>query len=136
MEYILALLIPVYCYFNYFVVKEYLRESARNYAIEEAQGLVAAIEGYKVEKGDYPVSLSGLIPDYIDDIPQSKIIGIREFRYSRVDSIYELEFGQNAISFFNREHVIYNPMGTQKGDGDMPELYETGFENWKYYIFD
>jgi hypothetical protein len=133
---LLAVLIPVFCYFNLITINEYLRRSARNFAILEAGELISSIEQYNNDKGLYPVNLQMLVPDYINELRESNIIGIRDFWYVVTDDTYELQFSQNGYSSFNPTIVIYNPLGQQKADGDMPILYETGAVNWKYYIFD
>jgi len=64
-----------------------LRARQRNLAAVAERGapLVAALERYREDDGNYPISLQELVPDYLDEIPRSPIGVAREFHYERAD---------------------------------------------------
>lgn len=135
--FISIILVPIFGNFYATTISDLLRGFSRTYTINEAIDLIKAIENYEIDNNEYPESLSQLIPKYLDEIPKPKIIGVREFKYAKKDSIYELKFHQKvSLLSFNIEVVIYNPLGKQIGRGEMPTLYETNKINWKYFIFD
>lgn len=132
----LILVISILLLFISPYISDYFRNSARERTIDEASQLISAIDRFHAESGNYPDKLSFLIPDYINEIPSPSTIGIPRYHYAKKDSTFELKFYQNVIMSFNYEVVIYNPLGEHKGEGEMPQLYPTSKELWKYYIFD
>ncbi len=133
---IILISFSIFLLINGFFLTKYFRDFSREYTIDESRDLISAIELYKLKNLEYPENLSDLTPIFIDSIPNPKIICVEEFTYSKKDSIYELVFTQHVVMILNFEVVIYNPMGTQEGYGELPTLYETSVENWKYFIFD
>lgn len=113
-----------------------MRDLSRNIAIRQANKIVTAIEAYKKERNDYPKSLSDLHPKYLKSIPSSCIIGIPSYQFQNLDSTYHLTFEQNVLFGFNFEVVTYNPLDKHHADGELQELFETGYKHWRYYIFD
>jgi len=111
------------------------RYLSRLQSISAAENLISAIEEYRQDVGWYPTSIEVMYPDYIEEIPEPPAMGSNEYYYRLNGPTYEVSFHQ-SVTPFNWTVVVYNPMGTQEGEGDMRQLYETGVKNWKYYIFD
>ncbi len=113
-----------------------MRNISRSIAIKRANTIVAAINAYRHEHKEYPKNLNNLQPKFLTVIPSSSIIGIPNYHYQKLDTAYNLTFEQNVLFGFNYEVVTYNPFDKHQADGELQELIETGFKNWKYYIFD
>ncbi|SDX51071.1 hypothetical protein [Aequorivita viscosa] len=119
-----------------FVSTSYLSMLTRNFsrsiAIERAQTLIQELEDFKSVYGFYPDSLTvaGL------ETPSTGIIGIEDFYYTKNDSSYELTFYHNVILSFNYEIVTYDNTDRHTAKGEIKELHETGYDHWKYEIFD
>lgn len=109
---------------------------ARNYAIKNSEPIINAIENYQYVKGFYPENLEELKPDFIKEIPETGIIGIRKYYYELKNDSYELSFNQNVILFFNFEVSVYSPTDQYEPEGKIKQLYDTKFKHWKYYYFD
>ncbi|SFT87787.1 hypothetical protein SAMN04489724_2504 [Algoriphagus locisalis] len=122
--------------FTVFLSTTYLsnltRDFSRGFAITRANQLIEAIEKHKELNGQYPDSLSivGI------EKPSTGIVGINGFHYQGDPDHYELTFSQNVILNFNFEIVTYDQTNSHSAKGEMKELHETGFEHWKYEIFD
>ncbi|WP_037374061.1 hypothetical protein [Salinimicrobium xinjiangense] len=114
-------------YLSYFT-----RDFSRSFAIKRTENLIKQIEAFKEEHGYYPEFLeyAGI------KTPSTGIIGIGSFYYQGDSANYELTFYQNVILSFNYEIVTYDKTGRHSAKGEMEELYETGFDHWKYEIFD
>ena len=56
-----------------------------NQATVKAKPLIKAINSYHKENDTFPSSLSQLVPQYIDKIPQTGMLGCREYEYSRLN---------------------------------------------------
>ena len=126
----------VFGYLNSIIIPKYMSGFAKSIAIKNANGLISSIDSYYNDNSMYPDSLEILIPQYLDKIPKSGVNGIGGYQYENLKNNYEIRFYQNDIMNFNFYVVVYNPKGEHKGDGEQPELIETGFDNWKYYWFD
>lgn len=97
-----------------------------------ASVLIEQVEKHYHEQGAYPETLEELtIPQ-----PSSWVIGIPAYDYSKTDHAYTLSFTQNVILGFNFEVVVYDPSGSHKAEGELTTLYDTGLDNWKYYVYD
>ena len=94
--------------------------------------MIKEIENFKKENGYYPDSLAnaGI------KTTSTGIIGIDDFHYKKTNNHYNLAFYQNVILGFNYEIVTYDRTNNHSAIGEMKELYDTGFEHWKYEIFD
>jgi len=112
----------VFC--NKWYLEPQFRDHSRDRTIQEAAELLEKIESYRELQGYYPDSLKQLVHGSVNIMPTPSSMGIKEYTYKRVDDV------------FNYEIIIYNPLGTQKGRGEMPKLYDTGYKNWKYCNFD
>ena len=121
---------------NMYVFKPILGRTAINTSIRHAMPLINSIDAYQQDNLAYPDSLSDLIPNYLLKIPETGIIGIYDYQYKRIEDSYEVCFYQNDIMSFNYNVVIYNPIGTHKGRGEIPVLKDTKYKNWKYFWLD
>jgi hypothetical protein len=80
------------------------------------QPLINAIEHYQRDKGKYPDALTVLVPDYIEALPTTGMIGysIYEYRLPLKGSLYnkyELSMFCGAYCFLNSDFFIYWPEG-------------------------
>ncbi len=133
---VIIVLIGVFGYVNGALIPRFMNPYAKRIAIENASPLIDAIDMYKTETGHYPDSIDAVVPKFLKRIPNDGIHGIGGYFYEKLDDNYEVSFTQNVIMNFNFDVVIYNPKGEHKGEGEIPELHETGFVNWKYYLYD
>ena len=111
-------------------------EISRPMAINNADKLITAIETFQKKNGYYPNSINQLVPEHIKSIPKPGVMGISRYYYEKTKDNFNLTFYQNVIIGFNSEVVVYNPKDKHKAEGKLSTLYETGKENWKYYIYD
>jgi hypothetical protein len=106
----------------------------RDKAIVKAGPLIAAIEKYKTEHGEYPGRLEELEGKYISKIPRLNAMNIRPYQYEKRNGSFQLSFEQlwhwNAT-----EVVVYNTSG-QKGIKGNYENYSAKHTNWWYYMAD
>lgn len=63
-------------------------------------------------------------------------MGISGYNYEKKEVNYILTFTQNVLLGFNFEVVMYDPTNNHQAKGELSTLYETGKDNWKYYIYD
>ncbi len=133
---LLCLTLPLTLLTSVYWISNHARDFSRNYAIEQSENLISAIENYKMENQNYPDSIEQLTPRYIKKIPSDRIIGISGFHYSKDSTEYKIEFSQNVILGFNFEIVQYSPNGKHKSEGELTKLYDTKHPKWKYYIYD
>ena len=115
---------------------ELAREISRPMAIKNADKLITAIETFQKKNGYYPDSINQLVPEHIKSIPKPGVMGISRYYYEKTKDNFNLTFYQNVIIGFNSEVVVYDPTDKHKAEGKLTTLYETGKENWKYYIYD
>lgn len=115
---------------------ELAREISRPMAINNADKLITAIETFQKKNGYYPDSINQLVPEHIKSIPKPGVMGISRYYYEKTKDNFNLTFYQNVIIGFNSEVVVYDPTDKHKAEGKLTTLYETGKENWKYYIYD
>ncbi|MTI20724.1 hypothetical protein E1176_06800 [Fulvivirga sp. RKSG066] len=113
-------------------ISSFTSDLSRNLAIREANLLIHKIEDYKLANGTYPHEIEELNTE----IPNPSPIGIKKFHYERTEQSYKLTFQQNVIMGFNFEVVTYDPNNQHTTRGEMPTLYDTPYQNWKYYIYD
>ena len=125
-------IIPLILFISTNFLSPILRNVSRNIAIQNAKSLIQNIENYKDKNGNYPSSLDSAKIQ----TPNSWIIGIPEYYYKRLDDFYNLSFTQNVNLSFNFEVVVYDKNNMHIATGELKELYETGKDHWKYYIYD
>lgn len=133
---LIIVLVGAFGYVNGALIPKHMNSYAKQVAIENATPLIEAIDKYNADTGYYPDSLEIVVPKYLERIPNDGIHGIGGYFYEKLDDNFEIGFTQNVIMNFNFDVVTYNPKGEHKGEGEMPELHETGYDNWKYYTYD
>lgn len=110
----------------------FTRDMSRNLAMNNATDMIEQVEKHHREKGAYPDTLeeSTMVQ------PATWVIGVPAYHYAKTNNAYTLSFTQNVILGFNYEVVVYDPSGNHKAEGELTTLYDTGLDNWKYYIYD
>ena len=106
----------------------------REKAIVRTEPLIAAIEKYKTENGEYPENLESLKGKYIQEIPKLNIMGVRAYHYEKRNSSFELTF-ERLWHWNATEVVVYNTLG-QKGIKGNYGNHPTDHANWWYYLAD
>ena len=129
---ILCWALPIISFVSMVWVSEQTREMSRNIAIANASTIVEQVDRYYMENGKYPDEMN----DLVMTVPSSNIIGVPAYFYTRTDKAYTVSFTQNVLFNFNFEVVLYDPTNSQKAEGELDTLYNTGRKNWKYYIYD
>ena len=105
-------------------------EYSRNYAIQKGQAVIAAIEGYYEQNGNYPESL-----DYLYFNPKPSVMGIDEFHYERNGDAFNLYFVQWQHVGATREVVMFNKKDEHSVKGHFAS-YDTRKPHWRYYWLD
>lgn len=129
---ILCWALPATIFVSTFWLANLTRDMSRNLAMAKASALIEQVEKHYHEQGAYPEALEVLTMDQ----PSSWVIGIPAYFYTKTDKAFTLSFTQNVILSFNYEVVMYDPSGSHKAEGELTTLYDTGLDNWKYYIYD
>lgn len=101
-------LIPVFLLANLSLSQVYLDDIVTDYTIQESIPIINAIEKYKSDVGLYPKQLTGLVPEYLGEVPTPIAIGIKAFDYVEEDSTYELSF-DIGYSMMSRR-IVYDPL--------------------------
>lgn len=127
-------LIPVIALLTSKFATEKVATSTRENAILKTEPLIAAIEKYKTENGEYPENLESLKRKYIQEIPKPTIMGMRDYRYEKRDSSFQLTF-ERLWHWNATEVVVYNRLG-EKGIKGNYGNYPTNHTNWWYYMAD
>ncbi len=127
-------LIPVVALVSSRFLVEKAAEVTREKAIANTEPLIAAIEKYKMDNGEYPENLASLKGKYIQEIPQVNIMGMRPYQYERWNSSFQLSF-ERLWHWNATEVVVYNNVG-QKGIKSNYKNYTTAHSNWWYYLAD
>ncbi|NOT73756.1 MAG: hypothetical protein HOP08_02425 [Cyclobacteriaceae bacterium] len=133
---IILLTLPITVFITSIYVSELLRDFSRGFAINRTEELIQSIEKFKEKKGTYPESLAELTPEFIADIPSPFIMGIKNYYYTKLGNTYTISFEQNVILNFNFEVVTFDPTDNHKAEGEIKDIYDTGINHWKYYLFD
>lgn len=126
--------IPVVACFTSKFALEKAADLTREKAIVKTEPLIAAIEKYRIENGDYPENLESLNGRYIQEIPKPNIMGMRAYRYEKRKSSFQITF-ERLWHWNATEVVVYNTLG-QKGIQGNYENYPTRHTNWWYYLAD
>lgn len=127
-------LIPLMALFTSRFAVEKAAALTREKAIVKAEPLIAAIEKYKEENGEYPETLESLKEKYIQEIPKLNIMGARAYHYEKRNSAFQLTF-ERLWHWNATEIVVYNTLG-QQGIKVNYENYPTNHNNWWYYMAD
>ena len=127
-------LIPVIALFTSKFAVESIAALTREKTIVKTQPLIAAIEKYKTENGEYPENLESLTGKYIQEIPKPNLMGMRPYQYEKRISSFQLSF-ERLWHWNATEVVVYNTLG-QKGIKGNYGNYPTNHTNWWYYLAD
>ncbi|MBC7887468.1 MAG: hypothetical protein H7Z13_06225 [Ferruginibacter sp.] len=127
-------LIPVIALLTSRFAVEKAAAFTREKAIVNTVPLIAAIEKYKTENGEYPQNLESLQGKYIQEIPKPTIMGMRAYQYEKRNSSFQLTF-ERLWHWNATEVVVYNTLG-QKGIKGNYGNYPTNHTNWWYYMAD
>jgi hypothetical protein len=130
---------------NSFLTKP-ISDYSRDYAIKRSETLVASIEEYKRNEGQYPESLHSL-----KEVPSPFVMGILNFRYNKINESYTLSFSQ-WLEFGSLEVIVLYDKNNVKNNltGELA-LYDYSFDlcrikgafashdaeyGWRYYLID
>jgi hypothetical protein len=127
-------LIPVIALLTSRFAVEKIAALTREKTIVKTQPLIAAIEKYKTENGEYPEDLESLKGQYIQEIPKPNLMGMRAFQYEKHNSSFQLTF-ERLWHWNATEVVVYNTLG-QKGIKGNYQNHPTNHTNWWYYMAD
>lgn len=106
---------------------------SRNYVIKKTESLISAIETYKIQKGQYPESISDLQPNYLSKIPRPAIMGSMEYQYEKIGETYNLSFQQQLGA--TDELVVYNRANIHNIKGHYAS-FDAKVPHWRYYWMD
>ncbi len=106
----------------------------RDEAIVRTEPLIAAIEKYKADNGQYPENLEILKGMFIQEIPKPNIMGMRPYQYENRGSSFQLTF-ERLWHWNATEVVVYNTLGQQGIKGNY-ENFPANRANWWYYMAD
>jgi hypothetical protein len=81
-------------------------EANRARLMASAQPLIAQLEEYRRERGEFPESLLSVTTDY-----RPRSVSVPRFWYERAGDAYNLVFEQPPAALDMREFVVYNPAG-------------------------
>lgn len=127
---------------------------SRNYAIERTEGLIAAIEDYKIKQGAYPASLQDVAKLYPGKVIEPNIMGIAGFKYEKLKNHYSLAFSQWLDWGSLEEIVLYDKSNMRNNftEYDLCPMcdykcavcrsrtafasYNTNHPDWQYYHCD
>ena len=89
-----------------FVVVTFLSDYQRTLTIAVGDRVVAALEAYRVANGEYPDALNQLVPEFLREVPRSRMgWGIRPFRYGR--DCKPNEVGESFMLSFDRHTDLW-----------------------------
>jgi hypothetical protein len=103
---------------------------SRDYAIDNGQNLINAIEDYYVRNNHYPETIETL-----DNVAKPFIMGIEEFEYERNGDTYNLWFTHRQAIIATKEIVMYNKHDRHNVKGHYAS-FNTKKSHWKYYWLD
>ena len=107
-----------------------ISDYSRNYAIENSQQLINAIEDYYVRNNHYPETIETL-----NYVPKPFIMGIEEFEYERSGDSYNVWFTQRQAIIATKEVVMYNKNDQHNVKGHYAS-FNTKKSHWRYYWLD
>lgn len=131
---IYVILIPLVALFSSQVVVEKLASLTRESAIKKTEPLIAAIEKFKSEHGQYPDKIEDLEGVYISAIPTFAIMSTSFYRYERMGDMYTLSF-ERSWHWNATEVVMYNCFA-QKNMKNNFKTFATSHANWRYWMAD
>jgi len=117
------------CFLSTNYISPLLRDYSKGYVIERIEPVIKALDKYKKDNDAYPESLQLLSPHYIEKIPSTRVLTIKDVEYKRDNENYTLLFMQ-YINGWDVDIVMYN--SNNKYDDDNSNLKKFG--NWRYYF--
>jgi hypothetical protein len=81
-------------------------EANRARLMASAAPLIAQLEQYRLQRGNYPESLLSVTTDY-----RPRSVSVPRFCYERAGDAYNLAFEQPPAALDMREFVVFNPAG-------------------------
>ena len=130
LKFLLLLLAIIFvCFFSSKYIFPVLRDYSKGYIIERVQPLIKALEKYKKNNNSYPESVNFLVPLYIDKIPSTRVLTIKNIEYRRGENDFTLLFMQ-YINGWDVDIMMYN----SKSDYDEKNLDLKKFGDWRYYL--
>ncbi len=127
-------LIPVLALLTSKFAVEKIAALTREKTIAKTQPVIAAIEKYKTENGEYPENLESLSGKYIQEIPKPNLMGMRAYQYEKRNNSFLLTF-ERLWHWNATEVVVYSSSG-EKGIKANYGNYHTNHTNWWYYLAD
>jgi len=125
---------------------ETAKERSTDIVIQNSAVLIQDIEEYRLQRGEYPLSLQSTIEDY-----KPGISSVSRYHYERHGDAYNLYFEQYSHEFVTQEIVMYNALDQQEmtvHDQDLlrkvPDRIIRGYfdvqdlaqAHWKIFYFD
>jgi hypothetical protein len=99
--------------------------------------VIDAFQSFQRGSGGYPQSLEVLKARLPGGVPTPGSMGSPSFSYESRGDAYDLSFAQcDNLGCFNPLVYVFNLNDQQIGRGDYPQLYETGYPHWRYYVYD
>jgi len=143
------IILPIIAYASNKFLVDPISNFSRTLAIQQSEVLIRAIEEYKNNEGTYPESLESMKGKYIEEIPESQIMGVTHYRYHKLDDDFTLAFSQWKDGAALEELVIFdrNPVSRKDYTGFNYKLdryraltafagYDAGVKHWRYYLCD
>jgi hypothetical protein len=127
-------ILPVFAFLTSKFAVEKAASFTRDKTIVKIEPLIAAIENYKTENGEYPENLETLIGKYIQELPKINIMGMRGYHYEKQNRTFQLTF-ERLWHWNATEVVVYNTLGQSGIKGNYLN-YPANHANWWYYMAD
>jgi hypothetical protein len=107
---------------------------SRKAAISKTEPLIAAIEKYNAEHGDYPSDLNALRDAYRGELPTLDSKNKLTYEYQKGNHSFQLRF-ERLWHWNATEVVVYSNSGLPDIKGNY-ENHSAGHPNWWYYLAD
>lgn len=127
-------LIPLIAVFTSQIAVDKVADITREVAIQKTVPLIAAIEQFKIENGEYPDKLEDLVGKYIKAIPTFNKMGNSSYHYEKRGDIFNLSFERNW-HWSATEAVVYMKYGHKITKANY-ENYPTNYPDWRYFMVD
>jgi hypothetical protein len=128
----LEIIVAVLLFFSFLYVPfagNIIIENCENYQQSEAAPIIAAMENYEGNNGDYPESLNSLVPDYLTEISTPFCLKPYHWEFEKAKIVvdnpidYTIKRCANDIVFL----VVRSP------EADYYQVYDFRVQNWKFY---
>ncbi|MEJ7738153.1 MAG: hypothetical protein WKF97_12060 [Chitinophagaceae bacterium] len=146
------LTIPLIAFVSRVYLVAPLSDYSRDFAIQRSQRLITSIEDYKIKEGQYPESIKDLEARHLKTISSPFIMGIRPFRYNKINDHYSISFSQwlelgslEEIVLYDKNDIRNNlegPYAIYDYKFDLCRVqgasasHDTGYDHWRYYLVD